>query len=281
MKYRIFYLLALCVASMAMTACSEDEDLTPSYKDVNGFEPAADDNSATAQLRRDFFKETGSYLLFDDKLTTTSTNGQPELIEPGWSMIGSSSNNYQYQYITDIDEQREAAALIKQYLLPRFSFKIFSYLLVNELSYIYYGDKETATNYFGTRTLVISMNMGEAYDDPEEYFSSMMIDIIKGKLDYESPLLKPFYAYSEQYYGYDYEDFGWDDKPSQEELLELGFTGGNTYYFYYENKDYTTWLELVLNNTEEEFEAMYGDYPVMMAKYRTLKEIIEQQGFVL
>lgn len=63
MKYRIFYLLALCVASMAMTACSEDEDLTPSYKDVNGFEPAADDNSATAQLRRDFFKETGSYLL--------------------------------------------------------------------------------------------------------------------------------------------------------------------------------------------------------------------------
>lgn len=282
MKHRIFYLLALCVASMAMTACSEDEDLTPSYKDVNGFEPAADDNSATAQLRRDFFKETGSYLLFDDKLTTTSTNGQPELIEPGWSMIGSSSNNYQYLYITNIDEQREAVALIKQYLLPRFNFKMFSYLLVNELYYInYYGRKNVSTNYFGARTLVISMSLGEAYDAPEEYFSSMMIDIIKGKLDYKSTLLKPFYAYCEQYYGYDYEDFGWDDKPSQEELLELGFTGGNTYYFYYENKDYTTWLELVLNNTEEEFEAMYGDYPVMMAKYRTLREIIEQQGFVL
>lgn len=282
MKYRIFYLLALCVASMAMTACSEDEDLTPSYKDVNGFEPAADDNSATAQLRRDFFKETGSYLLFDDKLTTSSTNGQPELIEPGWSMIGSSSNNYQYQYITNIDEQREAVALIKQYLLPRFNFKMFSYLLVNELYYInYYGRKNVSTNYFGARTLVISMSLGEAYDAPEEYFSSMMIDIIKGKLDYESPLLKPFYAYSEQYYGYDYEDFGWDDKPSQEELWELGFTGGNSYYFYYKNKDYTTWLELVLSNTEEEFEEQYGDYPVMMAKYRTLKEIIEQQGFVL
>lgn len=281
MKYRIFYLLALCVATMAMTACSEDEDLTPSYKDVNGFEPAADDNSATAQLRREFFKETGSYLLFDDKLTTTSTNGQPETVEPGWSIIGSSGNDYQYQYITDINKQRDAVALIKQYLLPRFSCKMFSYLLVDELYYISYGKKRTSTNYFGTRTLVISMNLGEAYDNPEEYFSDMMLNIIMGKLTDSSPLLKPFYAYCDEYYYNYYDDFGWDGKPSQEELWELGFTGGYRSYFYDEEADYEAWLPLVLNNTEEEFEELYGDYPVMMAKYRTLKEIIEQQGFVL
>ncbi len=60
------YVFMAVVGVLALTACGGEDDLTPSNAEVNGFAPAAGDNSATARLRNEFYKETGAYLLFND-----------------------------------------------------------------------------------------------------------------------------------------------------------------------------------------------------------------------
>ena len=60
---KIHILLAmLMMSATVLTSCSDDEDTSPSNAEVNAFAPAAADNSATAQLQREFYNETGVYL---------------------------------------------------------------------------------------------------------------------------------------------------------------------------------------------------------------------------
>ena len=47
------------MSATVLTSCSDDEDTSPSNAEVNAFAPAAADNSATAQLQREFYNETG------------------------------------------------------------------------------------------------------------------------------------------------------------------------------------------------------------------------------
>ena len=104
------------MSATVLTSCSDDEDISPSNAEVNAFAPAAADNSATAQLQREFYNETGVYLLFND--TLTAVNGQqPELLDLGWTISGSYGYSYTYKYITDIDAQRTAADGLKRTLL--------------------------------------------------------------------------------------------------------------------------------------------------------------------
>ena len=56
--------------------------MEPDYKNPSDyFQPAADDNSEEAQLRRKFFADYGSYLLFNDTLQNVylgkDINGDP------------------------------------------------------------------------------------------------------------------------------------------------------------------------------------------------------------
>ena len=67
--------------------------------DTNGFAPETSDNSQTAKIRNEFFKATGAYLLFNDTLVSMSTNGQPELFDIAYAMVGSGSvSSYDYRY---------------------------------------------------------------------------------------------------------------------------------------------------------------------------------------
>lgn len=54
MKKISIFLLTLSTLAI-IPSCSDDENLTPTNADINGFAPAADDNSTTAQIRNDFF----------------------------------------------------------------------------------------------------------------------------------------------------------------------------------------------------------------------------------
>ena len=46
-------LFSFSIACVSVACGGEEDDTTPSYADINGFAPADDDNSPTAQLRRD------------------------------------------------------------------------------------------------------------------------------------------------------------------------------------------------------------------------------------
>lgn len=110
MKKIYLFLMMACMGA-AFTACSSDEDTTPSYADSNKFEPAADDNSELANYRRDFYKNTGTYLLFDDR----------GVLDVGYDMFSTSTSSYTYtyDYIENFSSQKKAAEKVKESILKR------------------------------------------------------------------------------------------------------------------------------------------------------------------
>ena len=280
-------LFAICISGVCVACGGEEDDTTPSYADVNGFAPADDDNSPTAQLRRDFYNQTGSYLLFKDTLITHTSDGRSELLDITYFIMGSidwqSDYKYTYEYIEDIEQQRKAAEYVQKYLIKRLGKNTpYSFFLVNDLHYDYYGRLRQRDKVLGLRSYVISMGGGEAYDDPETYFGDMIVDIVKNSISrVPEEVMSQFYAFSNDYYGNDV-----DGELTEQEVWDLGMFyyieddwWGN--YFYYESTDLSLWLEAVLTMSPSEFEAEYGSSSVMMEKYPLLREIILDQGFEL
>lgn len=278
-------LFSFSIACVSVACGGEEDDTTPSYADINGFAPADDDNSPTAQLRRDFYNQTGSYLLFKDTLITRTSDGRSELLDITYFIMGSidwqSDYDYTYEYIEDIEQQRKAAEYVQKYLISRLGKNApYSFFLVNDLHYDYYGRLRQRDKVLGLRSYVISMGGGEAYEDPETYFGDMIVDIVKNSISrVPEEVMNQFYAFSKDYYGNDVEG-----SLTDQEVWDLGMFyyiaddwWGN--YFYYESTDLSLWLEAVLTMSPSEFEAEYGSSSVMMEKYTLLREIILNQGF--
>ena len=64
---------------------------------------------------------------------------------------------------------------------------------------------------------------------------------------------------------------------------EYGFISFYTYYgsFPFDVKeDMEAFINLIFEKTEEEVEEMYGDYPKVIEKYRILKQVISEFGFI-
>ncbi len=278
------------IGLLGLTACGGEDDLAPSNADVNGFAPEAGDNSATAQLRNDFYKETGSYLLFNDTLNSKDTKGNPELFDARYAMIGTGSNTYDYKYgyITDVAQQKKFADAVRTYLLDKLGkAKPFSFLLVNDISYVNsYGNTKHLNYLLATRGYVISCNDGAIFNDTEAFFSAMIAGIIIDKFGRQpGSVTDPFYAYGKTLYGEYLSDHDIDATIENVEW-QYGFMekfedvwGGDDYYFPFEKRDLQDWVNAVLTMTRDEFVAKYGSVQIMVNKYDTIKGIIEQMGF--
>ncbi len=284
------YILSAAVALSMLTACGGEDDLTPSNVDVNGFAPTADDNSATAQLRNAFYKETGSYLLFNDTLTTKDTKGRPELFDATYAMIGSGSysQDYRYSYITDVADQQRFSEAVKTHLLNKLGkARPFSFLLVNDISYVNSSGRTKHEDYLlAPRGYVLSTDNGQMYDDPEGYFSDMLANIVVDKFERQaSAVTDPFYAYGKTLYGEDLNDHDIDATEENVEwqygFLEKfeSFWSATGYYFPYRQRDLQDWVDVVLTISRDDFVAKYGSQQIMVNKFDTLKGIIMQMGF--
>ncbi len=289
----IFYILVISL----LVSCDCDEDTTPSYADQAVFEPLDTDMSETAQIRRDFYSTTGSYLLFTDTLRTVMSgigvDGKPvartELLDVmGYAMIGyGSTTKYIYDYITDPEEQREAVRLIQDNLVWRMGKALpFSFFLVNKIAHWDSSKKNYVadTKLLGVRAYAISLNEGEAFADPEAYFQNMIADMVRTKVQtMGEEELASFYDFSRQYYYEDKTAFGLPSTYSSDtEMWNYGFfTDVYGHSFPDSAYDLRAWLTAIITYSREQFEAKYGISAVMMNKYDALYGIVEDLGYVL
>lgn len=297
--HKITTLLLALLTLAAFPSCDDDDDLTPSNADINGFAPAAGDNSATAQIRNDFFSATGAYLLFTDTLVSHSSNGQPELFDATYSITNSAavstdldSYDYRYVYITDAAMQRQAANTLRQSLVAKLGRQLpFSFLLVDDIYYTY-TTWSGATRQrhlpmlIAPRGYVISTQDGLLYQNPDSLVNTLLADLVTARINKASDeLTAQFYSYSKDYYGEDFDDLGlngddFDDDPTliwNYGMFRYGsFWGG---YFYSQSTDVGDWVEAVLTQDRDTFAQTYGSSAVMMAKYDALKELIRNMGF--
>lgn len=291
--------------------CSSAEDTTPSYIDENVFAPKDDDNSAEANLRRDYFDKTGCYLLFNDTLSVKQKGvdyyGQPiydiQTVDVDFSSFAGNTTTYRYtyEYIKDEASKKKAADFLQEQVLSRLgSLKPYSVLLVNGMSQwetnkygewvltdedSYYGTSPHPKYRLGTRCYVFSVENGQAFEYPD-FFGTVLLEIVKSKISSKGDAyLTDFTSLVDNYDNltYDYkDDLGYDLGKNDELARSLGFLNDNNYYFFpSKTKDLNAYLEAVFDYSVEEFEAIYADYPICIARFKLMREKILALGVLL
>ena len=281
MKKIYLFLMMACMGA-AFTACSSDEDTTPSYADSNKFEPAADDNSELANYRRDFYKNTGTYLLFDDR----------GVLDVGYDMFSTSTSSYTYtyDYIEDFSSQKKAAEKVKESILKRLGDSSpFSIMIVDKIHAWTYNEgvleakpKKDPTYYLGSQCYVFSLEQGKAFTDPS-FFDNLIANIVLAKVNAKGDtFLKDFFALIEDYDKYQYYDkygLGYPVEYNDDLARSLGFLrDGNNWYFRSKKYDISDYVTAVFTYTNAEFEEEFSAYPICIARYAKMKELIESLG---
>lgn len=291
---------------LLFVACNSEDELTPSNLKNNYFAPDENATDEESILRKDFYNTEKCYLLFNDTLRHDSIGVTPsgdvqyftETVDIAYTMTGTSSYQYSYDYLTTMDEKRQGASFIKDKLLNHLPTKLrpFSWLLVNRISeyniesmpYLFNGNKSFAT---GKRCIAIATenlsNLSE--DELKELATSLFVELIIEKLNGQSAaVMKPFTKYSSSLYNTTMTEVPIDEEANMNILNQDGFIEGYilwgmTWLGLYPKAedDLSAFVKLVLTTSEEDVNATYSEYPVVISKYNALKNIITDLGYIL
>ena len=301
----IYVLMALSICSMV--SCSDDEDTSPSYADVNYFAPSDDDNSELANLQRDFYKETGCYLIFNDTLQHvqigTDSYGKPiyktENVNIDYNLASQGTQyDYVYSYIKGIEEQRKAAKFVKDEILPRLSGKRpFAILIANDMqqmSYdkgvltpvkkdLEYGQDPYPSVHQGVRCLSISMSDGEAYTDPKVrarilgYLAYLQFN--NENTDFFADFIAPVNNYSRLTSWRYKSDFGYEEEYDEDLAHSLGFVQDDyDYRFPTKYDDRLDYASAVFQYSVSEFEEKFADYPICIERFKVMRQMLLDYG---
>ena len=300
-KYAIYGLLAL--ATVGFVSCSDDEEvLVPSagYVD-NKFAVPADATGPEADLRRKFYEDNGSFLLFSDLLAHEYVGKdayghdvyKDEYVDFNYNLNSMSSSDPEIELLTDLDDKKAAVDLIERYVLPRiaggqlmpFSVLPLKSILATQTSYPY--DIVEAKTISCFRCL--GVNVGEWLELPEEeqegYGASVLLDLIASKFTYQSEEADEFCDLSYEYSGYylDEIDEDWDGEDLSL-VYECGFisyvkTRYGDVYLPFTYDDFNDYLMAVLTRDEVDFMEEFGEYPMIVTKYNIIKDAIIALGY--
>jgi len=305
MKKIIFYIACIAIIS-GFASCANQEDISPSYADQNLFAPSDEDHSATADLRRDFYKETGAYLLFNDTLKKvkngTDAYGNPiwntETVDVEYPFIGDvSSYTYTYKYIRSIDQQKKVADLIKEKLAKRLGKAVpYSFLIVDSITtwtnnngvleivpeYSWSGAVPHPTQVLGTRCYVVSTSGDTGFQDAN-YFTTIFSQIVLNKLRRLNPdKLSKFYSYGESYYQVDKTDLGLEHGVNDSIARSRGFWQDyNYYYLALKDTDLEYFSNAVCTYSESEVKEMMAAFPIVVERFELLRNVIKSMGIKL
>lgn len=297
-KNRLY--IALGVVLLGFAACTDEEDTSPSYADQNLFAPSEGDHSEMAEFKRNFYKETGAYLLFNDTLSKeqngTDAYGNPiwntELVDLTYPVIGEpTSYRYTYKYIEEFEKRSVVANLIKEKLAVRLGKAVpYSFLIVDSITTWKNnnGIWEIANGYLdiphpiqilGTRCYAISTNGDTGYND-EDYFTTIFKEIVLNKLQrLSADKLSVFYSYGENYYQVDKQDLDFPREVNDSLARSLGFwKDENKYYLAYKQSDLGYFSDAASTYSPSEVEKMMVGYPLVIERFNILREIIKSMG---
>lgn len=308
MKKNIWTIFAAALMTVLVTSCASDEDTTPSNLDVNMFAPADANTGETAQLQRNFYKKVGCYLIFNDTLVKeqrgVDSYGNPlyytEVVDLGYKMTGSSDSYvYTFKYLTNYDEQKDAAEIIENKLAPTLGKALpYSFLLVDSITMwtwsngilkpvkksSYNGTDPHPALVLGSRCYAVSLNGGDFLSDPDTYVSKIVQKVIVDRL---SRLIDndmaSFYAFSSDYYAQDETSSGLTTDYEEDSVMwKYGFfTDIYGDYFPYKSDDLEAWEKKVATYSLSDFQAEYGSSELMMKKFKTIRAIVESLGIKL
>ena len=313
MKKYLYSLIVLCSITMAFVSCGSDE-VTPGPSETDMWLHPYGASSADQSLQAQFYQKNKIYLLFNDTLrkqqVATNPDGTPfydmETIDLTYYLIGSSSylnEAFTYEYLqTDADKQA-ATAFVQDQVLPCLSGDLlpFSILLVSKINQYarqYSYQSMTRTNpivYAGYRCTAIAAEgiAGMSQEQKITARNNILKAIINNKLSsLPADAFDEFYSFTNPYYStykmYDAAAAFFEQYPTP---MDIGLLdNGVSYYRWtptgslimyniaaksYDLQDYTN---AVFTYSDAEFAAKYGQYPIVMTKFKLLKQIFAQIG---
>ncbi len=313
MKNLFKYGMMLLMGIMLWTACSEEEELTPTGGEKNWFAVQDNDKSAGAELRRAFYKETGVHLLFNDTIRKINLGKDGygddiwdiETIDFAYELTATKTLDLQINYLDNADYQ-VATDFLNKYVISRlekggslfpYSILLTSLLEARDYSFYPYEPVKTVTS---IRCLGISVGEVASMTDEERktYAIDVLADLVASKTTGESDSrLASFYALTANCY-YNYygtmmqhymEDLvsDWDrDLTKVYALGLLGYDEPYSYYISYDRvptkiDDLKHFLKAVLSTTQKEFETTYADYPILIERYDILRKVVLEMGLKL
>ena len=304
MKENILFLLILCGL---IVSCSDNEDTTPSYADQNLFAPSDADQSETAQIERNFFKENGCHLLFNDTLKTEQNGvdayGNPiwkhQLLDIGYPVIGDlgASYEYTYKYVTDVKLQRKAADLVSKKLVKYLGKACpYSVLIVDSIYTWTYknGVRQLATvnswsdelkidKYVnGTRCIAVCLWDGQAFED-EDFFLGIVQSMAYSKIsNIGDDVLQDFYSVGAPYYLVRKSTLGYPEVVDDDLARKLGFWKDyNRTYLALQSVDLRNYSDAACAYSLDEVKDMMKDYPLVIKRFEIIRNILLSLGINL
>lgn len=294
-KHILNMILPLALVGILATSCSKDDECqeVELADPTNNFIPRDDDDSETAQLRRQFKEETGSYLLFNDTiqhyLLGKDVNGEDlyfnELLDVEYSTtsVNPTSKPYTYTYLKTYARQSQAVDFVKEYILSHFADNLrpFSYLFVNTI----YGKDEWGNStkpyaVSGERAIVLALGELNKLTTvaSKKKFANKHLLIIVGKIANDHPsYFTEFKSVSNGYYGV---GFSIPDGMTKDDVgREYGFVGVPGMYLPTYEQDVKAYASLVLTYTDSQIETRYAKYPLIIKKAKIFRESLINMGY--
>lgn len=299
MKKNIIQLL-ITIGIVCLSSCSDNEDTTPSQVNDNLFAVTDGANDEESVMRRSFYESTGVYLLFNDTLRHVLAGKDAfgddyydtQTINFNYSLTSTSSTQYRCTYYDNIAKKQAALNYLKSDILTHFEGKTllpYSILLLDKFE-IYERNAATRITdwwphalYNGWRCLALAFgDIADQSEDAKKTLSNeILITMINSALNNQpAGYLENFHSYSASTIDQRKVNVGlvagWD----LEALYPLGYIVDTWSSFTpTANEDLSGYVDALVNIPENEFLSQYAQYPIIIAKYQTLKSLIENLGF--
>lgn len=295
----------LLMAALQFTACSEEDELTPSGSNDDFFSIPADATDPESVLRRNFYEETGIHLLFSELLRSTvvgvDDDGKDivrnEAIDFRWNLTSYNDMlGYEGGYITDYDEQKKVVDLFNSEILPHikgsslspYSVLLFSSLEGRERSWDPMDDLYTLSCW-----RCLGINAGgwidaESQEESESHTKSVCKALVSSRFNSSSDIAKPWMDVSyELSRSYIVDIIGDDWDRDITKVYELGFMEYDEDWndrlyrdrLPYASDDFEAYFDAIFDRSETDFIDEFGQYPKIMEKYRLMKSLIESTGY--
>lgn len=297
MKRKFYILSLMMLMALGLASCSKEGNPTFQFTDPSDtFQSKEGEDEAISKLRQDFHNETGAYLLFNDTLQHIfigkDINGDnkyfTELLDIKYT-VGQTdsyqSTKYSYINLKSYDKCVEAVDYLKEYILPHLSSKLSPYSWY--LTSIIHGKKENSSDLrpyavSGQRAIVLScyyLPLLKTEEKKKQLAKRHLLVVIQALASDNAPAFADFTAVSSQYYGTDFEKT--PEMEDLERVREKGFinTISNSYYPRQEN-DINAFTSLVMSYSNEQIEAKYADYPLIVQKAKMFRQDLINLGYI-
>lgn len=288
-------ILFVFIVVAGLFSCSKEDWFENIQPEINFFAVPEDATGEEADLRREFFKEMGIYLLFTDTLgirETQALSGEKissiQVLDFFWNMNpvdDYNTDSLKLLYYQDVMQKKVAVQFLQYEILPMVPQYFYPYSILLLDSLIRYpaesglhGPGVGISNLSSLQNTAIACGnvmelTQEKKNELKKEISEQIIISHVGLIPDEEFLA--FYEYSAEYYGiYTY------DVPTPVESVGFLDTYWNswTVTFNTKNNDKLAFIEKIFELPETEFRKTYSEYPLVIAKMEAMVKVLKEYG---